>query len=200
MSVRKLKSLQQFGVWAAIAVLVASPQCLLAAETSILKSSTTAHVAPALTVVDVALQADGLLHGQIVDKQGQPVAATKIHLTDGRKEWRTQTDAKGLFQLTGISGATYSLQVGQQVQLLRIWATGTAPPSATSGVLFIQDSDVVLAQNCGSPVCGSPVGAGRRGGFIKQALSNPWVVGGLVAAAVAIPVAIHNADDDPASP
>jgi len=201
MSVRKFKSKQQFGAWVAIAILVVEPQCLLAVEHSIVQSSTSASITQALTVFDVAIQSDGLLHGQIVDKQGRPLVAAEIQIQSSTadKPFRTQTDAQGRFQMAGLSGAIYSLQVGQQSQLLRVWATGTAPPSATTGVLFVQDSDVVLAQNCGSPVCGSSVGAGRRGGFIKQALSNPWVVGGLVAAAIAIPVAIHNADDDPAS-
>ena len=196
MSLRRFKSQQRFSAWAAIAILVVQPQFLFAAEHSIVKSSTTAHVAQALTVVDVALQKDGLLRGQVVDKQGQPLAAAEIQLTNGRKEWRTQADAKGQFQLAGISGATYSLQVGEQILLLRAWAAGTAPPSATDGILFVQDSDVVLAQNCGSPVCGSAVKKA------KHPLANPWIIGGLVAAAIAIPVAINNADDDdpPATP
>jgi len=196
MSLRKFRSQQRFVAWVATAILVFQPQCLFAVEQSILKSSTTAHVAQALTVVDVAIQADGLLRGQVVDKQGRPIAGTEVQLINGRKLWRTQTDEKGMFQLAGLPGATYSLQVGQQVQLLRAWTAGTAPPSATDGVLFVQDSDVVLAQNCGSPVCGSAVKAA------KHPLANPWIIGGLIAAAIAIPVAIHNAEDDdpPASP
>ncbi len=196
MSVRKLRSKQRFFAWAAIAVLVVQPQCLLAAEQSIVKSSTIAPLSQALTVVDVALQADGLLHGQIVDKQGRPLVAAQVQIQSAAtdKPWRTQTDAQGRFQVTGLSGANYRLEVGSQTQLLRVWAAGTAPPSATSGVLLVQDSDVVLAQNCGSPVCGSAV---RKA---KNPLANPWIIGGLVAAAIAIPVAIYNADDDPASP
>jgi len=197
MSVRKFQ--QRSCAWAAIAVLVFQPQCLLAAEPSVVPCSATAPLARALTVVDVALQADGVLHGQIVDKQGRPLVAAEVQIQSAAtdKPWRSQTDAQGRFQFTGLSGANYSLQVGPQTQLLRVWAAGTAPPSATSGVLMVQDSDVILAQNCGSPVCGSAVKKA------KHPLANPWIIGGLVAAAIAIPVAIHNADDDdddPATP
>jgi len=192
LSMRKFRSKQRFSAWAAIAVLVVQPQFLLASERSIVKSSTTAHTAQTLTVVDVALQNEGVLHGQIMDKQGQPLSDIKIQVLSASadKQWQTQSDAKGQFQLTGLSGATYHLQVGEHVQLLRAWSAGTAPPSATKGLLIVQNSDVILAQNCGSPVCGSAV---RKA---KHPLANPWIIGGLVAAAIAIPVAIHNADDD----
>lgn len=196
LSMRKIRFKQSVGAWAAIAVLVVQPQCLFAAERSIVKASTTANASRTLTVVDVALQNDGLLRGQFVDKQGQPLSAAEIQITDGHKQWRAETDANGQFQLTKLSGATYRLQVGQQVQILRAWADGTAPPSATKGLLLVRDGDIILAQNCGSPVCGSAIRAA------KHPLANPWIIGGLVAAAIAIPVAIHNSDDDdpPATP
>jgi len=38
-----------------------------------------------------------------------------------------------------------------------------------------------------------------NGGFTFSTLTNPWVIAGTVATAIAIPVAIHNAKDEPAS-
>ena len=56
------------------------------------------------------------------------------------------------------------------------------------------------------PQVGGALGKGmrefRRGraGLLEAGGINPWIVGGLVVTAVAIPVAIHNADNDsPAS-
>ena len=69
--------------------------------------------------------------------------------------------------------------------------------------MVFQGDPTVLGQNCGAPVCGTPVCGSPvygPGGRIRNALANPLVVGGIAAAAIAIPVAIHNADDDPASP
>jgi len=97
LSMRRFRSKQLLSVWAAIAVLVIQPQFLIASERSIVKSSTTAHTAQALIVVDVALQDHGVLHGQIMDKQGQPLSDIKIQILSASsdKQWQTQTDAKG---------------------------------------------------------------------------------------------------------
>ncbi len=38
------------------------------------------------------------------------------------------------------------------------------------------------------------------GGFTFSTLTNPWVIAGTVATAIAVPVAIHNAKDQPESP
>ncbi|MCA9230062.1 MAG: carboxypeptidase regulatory-like domain-containing protein [Planctomycetales bacterium] len=190
MSLRKFGLIQRGSLWTAVAVMVTQPQLLLAAEQPVAGSAAPSQTTRAMIVVDVALQPNGQLFGQLVDSQGRPQSATEVQLTDGQKQWRTETDQQGRFQLTGLSGATYSVKAGEQTQLMRAWSAGTAPPSAKSGLLFVQNNDVVLAQHCASPVCGSAVGAA------KHPLANPWVIGGLVAAAIAIPVAIHNADDD----
>ena len=194
MSLRKFRFMQRSCVWGSVAVLVFQPQFLFAAEQPTASAPSTP--ARAMAVVDVELQPDGLLLGQLVDGQGRPLSATTIQLTSKQKKWQVQTDQQGRFQLKNMTGATYTVQSGQQVQLVRAWAPGTAPPSATKGLLFVQDGDLVLAQHCASPVCGSAVAAA------KHPLANPWVVGGLVAAAIAIPVAIHNSNNDstPASP
>ena len=62
--------------------------------------------------------------------------------------------------------------------------------------MIVEGQQTILGQYCGSPVvgCGSPVSAGMAG--CKELLSNPLVIGGLIAAAIAIPIAVHNADDD----
>ena len=38
-----------------------------------------------------------------------------------------------------------------------------------------------------------------NGGFILSTLTNPWVISGAIATAIAVPVAIHNAKDETAS-
>jgi hypothetical protein len=53
--------------------------------------------------------------------------------------------------------------------------------------------------DCG-PACGDggPVAGGGHGGFVGL-ISNPWFVGAVVAAAIAIPLAVSDSDDDDAS-
>jgi len=149
-----------------------------------------------MRVVDVALKRGGVLQGQIVNEAGAGIAEVPVKLTAGRQHWQTKTDAQGWFRVAGLRGGTYQFLAVEQVQLLRAWAAGTAPPSASQGVLVTPSTDIVRAQRVISPK------TNRFFRVAKQQLANPWVFGGIVATAVAIPVAIHNADDDdpPATP
>ena len=126
---------------------------------------------------DVVLGIDGSLRGQAVNARGEPVPLTRVSLRQNEREVATAvTDRNGHFQLPGLRGGTYQLVVGQANVTYRLWQAKMAPPSATRAALIVVDGRQVLAQQ----------------GPLGYWLSNPWVVAGLVAAAVAIPVAIHN--------
>jgi hypothetical protein len=118
----------------------------------------------------------------------------QIFVTNGHQTWNTYTDEQGHFRMEGLVGSTYQVQAAGQIQIVRAWAEGTAPPQALDALLLVYDNPVVLGQNCGSPVCGSGVCG------VPRPLANPFILGGLVVAAIAIPVAIHNSDDGPATP
>jgi len=180
---QKSSPTSRIAIWMALASIVFQPQSLLA-EPLVNSDPNLPRVA------DVALQNNGVLHGQVLDRQGKQLPITKVQLINGQDVWTTYTDQEGHFRVEGLVGSTYQVLVGGQMQVVRVWAAGTAPPSAASGLLFIQDNSVVLGQHCGSPVCGSAVCAA------KHPLSNPFILGGLVATAIAVPVAIHNSDDD----
>ncbi len=181
---KKTSYAPRFAIWMAMASIVFQPQSLLA------EPLTNANPEPP-RVADVALQNNGVLHGQLLDRQGKQLPITKVQLTNGNEAWTIYTNEQGHFHVEGLVGSTYQVHAAGQTQVVRLWAAGTAPPSAASGLLFIQDNSVVLGQHCGSPVCGSAVRAA------KHPLSNPFILGGLVATAIAVPVAIHNSDDDP---
>lgn len=190
MTSRNLNGLVRDAAWVAAAVLVFQPQLLFA------------QLLPAagdqsMRVVDVALGQNGVLYGQLLDHQGRQLPITAIHLTNGNQDWTTYTDADGNFRLEGLIGSTYQVEAAGQTEIVRAWAEGTAPPRAAEGLLLVHDNSVVLGQHCGSPVCGGMICAA------KHPLANPFIFGGIVAAAIAIPVAIHNHDadsDPPASP
>ncbi len=190
---RNWVTMQQMAVWSAVISLVFQPQWLCAEEVKSVEEQAQAEAA-AVRVVDVKLHANGILAGQVVDAQGQSLSATEVQLSNARGQWQTVTDSQGRFRFAGLKGGSYQAQVAQQQQLIRAWAPGTAPPRAATGLLIVQDNDLVLGQDCGSPVCGSPVS--NAAARLKRPLANPWILGGLVAAAIAIPVAIHNSDDD----
>jgi hypothetical protein len=135
--------------------------------------------APAVT--DVALQNGGTLLGHVVDPQGKAVAETPVSIQQADRELvRTVTDRSGGFRVANLRGGTYRIVAGEAAGIYRLWAPGTAPPSARPTAMIASgDQQLVLGQ----------------GGRLMQFLRNPWVIAGLVTLAIALPVAIHNMDD-----
>ena len=150
------------------------------------------HVSP---VVDVALQPGkdlktNVLVGQVVDAQGQPVERREVKLFKGEKILAVaETDRNGYFAFCNVPGGLYRLQTSQTDALCRVWAATSAPPGSYSGVVLVEGDEIHRGQIL-------PPARTRLG----TALRNPWVIGGIVAAAVAIPVAIAVADDDDEAP
>jgi hypothetical protein len=144
-------------------------------------------------VTDVALDETGALNGQAVNMQGQPLAGATVVLDDGRTQTTATADAQGRFRFPELRGGAYRVQTGQQMKMCRAWKAGTAPPAANRGLMIVDGDQAVLGQYCATPVGG---GASR----LREIMYNPLVIGGVIAAAIAIPVALHNSDDDdPAS-
>ena len=163
-------------------------------------------VAATPSVADIALKSGGVLRGQIVNqaraaiyKASVPKASVpkaSVELSSGRQHWRTHTDAQGWFEIANLRGGTYQFRADGQTQSLRLWSPGTAPPGASLGILVLPSTDVVRGQNPVSP------NTNQFFRVAKERLANPRVVGGIIATAVAIPVAINNLQDDdtPATP
>ncbi|QDS99817.1 carboxypeptidase-like regulatory domain-containing protein [Adhaeretor mobilis] len=153
-------------------------------------SATATAKTPAAACSDVALDAQGALVGQVVDAQGRPTKGIAVVVSNARRTYKTVTDERGDFRVDNVSGGTYQVQVGVQMKQCRVWKSLAAPPAATQGVLIVSGDDIVRGQTyCGSPVSCSPTNVG-------DVLTHPLVIAGVVAAAIAIPVAIHNSDDD----
>jgi hypothetical protein len=132
-------------------------------------------------VRDVALGNGGRLEGQVVDSQGQPQAASEVTVWQNDQQVAaTQADADGNFAFTGLRSGVHQVAAGQGASVLRLWAPQTAPPAAGDRALVVSDQSVVR-------------GAGAAG-FVNF-VTNPWVLAGVVAAAIAIPIALNNNDD-----
>jgi hypothetical protein len=138
--------------------------------------------------IDVALRPGGGLLGQVVTSQGTPQGRVAIVLSQhGKKVATTTTERSGYFFLQGLQEGDYELAADTIRGRYRLWAPGKAPAAAQPGALLVAGQGPVRGQG--------PVGCW---------LSNPWILAGLVATAVAVPVAIHNAradrNSEPASP
>ena len=169
-----------------VAVLgICLPQPLLA--------STPAKQSP--VVVDVALGQGGVLLGQVVDPNGAVKANVPVSLRLGDRELaKARTDNNGYFAFSGLRGGVYMVAAAKGVAAYRVWAERTAPPTAQKGALVVSGQDLMRGQ----------WHDGHRGhaGRLKCYLANPWVVAGIVATAVAVPVGIHNSNSStvPSSP
>ena len=130
-----------------------------------------------LAATDVRLRPGGVLWGQVVDANGKPRPATSVTLRQaGREVAGTTTDAGGYFLAEGLRGGTYEIVANHSRGIYRTWTPETAPPSARTAALLVDGGEGIRGQT----------------GPIAYWLGNPWVLAGIAAIAVAVPVAIHN--------
>ena len=138
-----------------------------------------ATTASAPAVVNVALRDGGVLVGQVVTDQGTPQPSVPVSIRSQDRELAiAKTGQEGYFAFKGLRGGVYQLVTDRGHGVYRVWSPGTAPPAAQQGALLVDGDQVVRGQEGG-------------GGF-RAFITNPLVIAGIVAAAVAIPVAIHN--------
>ena len=89
-------------------------------------------------VIDVAMADGGVLFGQVVDPQGQPMAGTSVALWSQGKEIATATtDASGYFAVKQLGGGVYQIAASEGCGSFRVWSPGTAPPTAQKGALIV---------------------------------------------------------------
>jgi hypothetical protein len=139
-------------------------------------------------VRDVELGNGGLLVGRLLDANGRPLTDTEVTILSGESKLaETKSDADGVFAVSSLRGGVHQVVTPDTAQVCRLWTNGTAPPQSPTSIEVVASEDVVRGQYGPPP--------GNR--MIKKAkvwATNPFVIGGVVAAAVAIPVAL--ADDD----
>lgn len=137
-------------------------------------------------VIDVALQEGGILYGQVVNREGRPVGQTTVSVQTGEQLLGVvKTDEMGRFAIRGLNPGVYQMSASEGTGMYRLWSPRTAPPGAQQAMLIVAGEDVSRGQ-----------ALSRLGQFVR----NPWVIGGAVATAIAVPIAIAADDDEPASP
>jgi len=128
-----------------------------------------------VAIADIALAPGGVFHGRLLDQAGKGMARVAVVVRhDENQLASTTTDAEGRFSVSNLRGGVVQVDAGTNTAVYRLWAPNTAPPVAQTSAQMI-DQQFVRGQ--------SPMG---------HVLYNPLVILGLVAAAVAIPLAIHH--------
>jgi len=133
-----------------------------------------------LAISDVELMPGGVLSGQVIDATGQPRLGQAIVVQQpGREPISARSDEQGRFRLNGLNAGLCSIECGEILLACRCWSPNTAPPVAKSELLLIT---------------GEPIERGQRS--IGDLLSGPVLIGLIIAAAVIIPIAVHNSQKD----
>jgi hypothetical protein len=129
-------------------------------------------------IADIALDDGGVLHGQVVDGQG--IALADLPVLISQQKWlvaTTRTDQDGRFTVSGLRGGAYQIAAGQGSAICRLWAAHTAPPAAQSSAMVVSGRQTVRGQGPGSA---------------RYWLTNPWILAGLIGAAIIVPIALDN--------
>jgi hypothetical protein len=176
--------------------------------------SPAAMAAPAEQILlgaDVALADGGALTGQVMTAQGAPVAETPVVVSvQGREVSRATTNADGAFIASGLKGGVYEVSTPDSRGVYRLWAPRTAPPAARQGVMIVSGTETVLGQygpppgpTFGPPVgppvdpaLGPPPAQGPFGKAIGWVSNHPFITAGIVATAIAVPLALEDDDYD----
>jgi hypothetical protein len=129
---------------------------------------------------DVELLPGGTLVGQVIDSAGQPLVGQTILVQQlGREPTLAHSDRQGRFRMSGLTAGLCQFEYGDNAVVCRCWSPNTAPPAAAKELLLTPGDLVERGQR--------PIG---------DLLTGPVLIGLIIAAAIAIPIAIHNSQKD----
>lgn len=131
-------------------------------------------------VLDVGLDANRGLRGEVRDAQGQSQANTDVVLWQkDLMVQRTRSDSQGRFRFRDLKGGHYQIATRDSKVACRAWTAGHAPPSARESLLIVANVYSARGQQ--------PIN--------EVFCFNPFLMGTIIAAAIAIPIAIHDSGD-----
>lgn len=91
-----------------------------------------------IKINDVALNAEGVFSGIVADKDGNPQAQNEVLIAQGKRVIaKTETNARGEFQVEKLRGGHYQVVVGNQIGHVRVWTNTAAPPNSLKQVVLV---------------------------------------------------------------
>lgn len=133
---------------------------------------------------DVALAAQGMLVGQVVDQQGIGIADARVVVRQHDRDLvGAVSDRTGKFAVSGLRSGTYQLAAANGQATVRLWTANAAPPVAKSHVMIVSGSDQVVRAQFGGGI-------------------GPWILPALAAGGIITGVAIatSNNSSTPSTP
>lgn len=128
--------------------------------------------------IPVRLGSDRYLRGIAKSADGQPAAEVPVVLgVEGRVVGRVLADKEGKFAIGPLKPGKYQVATRDAVAMLAVHSADAAPQDAAETIEVSRPAMIARGQTAGM-------------------LTNPWFIGLVVAAAIAIPLAIVLADDD----
>jgi hypothetical protein len=98
-------------------------------------------------ITDVVLHEGGVLVGQLVDAQAQPLAGQQISLRQANHVVATvETNKQGRFAVRGLRSGIYALETSNARGMVAAWNANAAPPTAHQAVLLTSVNEVVRGQ------------------------------------------------------
>jgi hypothetical protein len=175
-NMRFLRSLQPWMVGLALIHVILPGNVLRAAEGP---SGIEEPAPPAVLTRDIDLGRSQQLRGQLVNRDGKPLANQRVVAIQGDSTpMQTTTDRSGRFVFVGLKAGLYQVQAEHGLAMCRCWSDRTAPPAAVNELLLVSDAQAVRGQRP-----------------FAEILSGPILIGLIIAAAIAIPIAIHESQD-----
>jgi hypothetical protein len=110
------------------------------------------HAAECRTIVDVAIQPDGVLRGQVLDPQGDASVEARTGLSidflrGQQVVARSRTDHAGRFAVADLKGGVYQIilerPLAPQGHFCRLWPSAGAPPQAATELTLVLEPVVV---------------------------------------------------------
>ena len=135
-------------------------------------------IAVSQTVEDLSLQGETLVGG-LVDQNGKGVEDAPVLIAqNGKTLLKLRTDSEGRFAAKGIRPGVYQVVSHGAAGNYRVWSADQAPATAKRGVIHQVDPQIAR---------------GHSHSMLTNLLSNPLVIAGIIATAIAMPLAL---DDD----
>ncbi len=99
---------------------------------------------------DVVLHSGGVVHGTVLNTEGQPVSGVAVNILHHEATVATTvSNEDGKFAMKGLRNGAHIIEVGAKQQAVRLWGSNTAPPAAIENVAIVVNEEAVRGQMLG---------------------------------------------------